>query len=70
MFTKLIPLGISVMNKTLECFKDGKCEGIAQQGEVSYAPALNKEDGLIDWNKSAEESYNGSRGLCRGPGPY
>ncbi len=70
MFTKLIPLGISVMNKTLECFKDGKCEGIAQQGEVSYAPALKKEDGLIDWNKSAEEIYNLSRGLYPWPGTY
>lgn len=70
MFAKLIPMGLDIMNKTLERLRGGKLEGVAQQGEVSYAPALKKEAGLIDWKKTAEEIYNLSRGLYPWPGTY
>src|SRR6266487_2838474 len=38
--------------------------------EASYAPMLKKEDGRIDWNRSAREIYNRMRGLAPWPGTY
>ena len=70
LFNKLIPIGIDVMNKTLECFKKGKCAGTAQTGESSYAPTLKKEDGLINWQKSAKEIFNQYRAMYPWPGIY
>ena len=70
MFAKLIPIGLDVMNETLDCFQSGKCEGTVQTGEATYAPTLKKEDGLIDWKKSAEDVFNLSRGLYPWPGTY
>jgi methionyl-tRNA formyltransferase len=68
LFDKIIPLGVKVMNKTLMLFKDGKRDGSMQTGNPTFAPLLKKEDGLVDWNKSAVEIYNQYRGLCNWPG--
>ena len=38
--------------------------------QASYAPILKKEDGRIDWSKSAEEIVNRVRGLVPWPGCY
>jgi methionyl-tRNA formyltransferase len=67
---KLIPIGIVVMNKTLEFFGNGKYDAIPQIGIPSFAPSLKKESGLIDWNKSASVVYNKFRGLYLWPGVY
>ena len=34
---------------------EGKLEGEAQKGESSYTPFLKKEDGIIDWSRTATE---------------
>lgn len=70
LFNKLIPLGIDVMNKTLSRFESGFLSGTPQSGEPSYAPTLKKEDGQVDWRKSAKEIYNRYRGLYPWPGTY
>jgi methionyl-tRNA formyltransferase len=70
LFNKLIPLGIMVMNKTLEFFKNGKYNAIPQTGIPSFAPSLKKENGLINWNNGAGIVYNKFRGLCLWPGVY
>ena len=70
LFSKLIPLGIVVMNKTLEFLESGKYNVIPQIGVPSFAPSLKKESGLIDWNKSAIVVYNKFRGLYLWPGVY
>lgn len=38
--------------------------------KASFAPKLNKEDGLIDWRKSALEIHNLIRGTIPWPGAY
>jgi len=38
--------------------------------EVSFAPKLKKEDGLINWNKSAYQIYNLIRGILDWPGAF
>jgi methionyl-tRNA formyltransferase len=70
LFNKLIPLGVEVMNKTLDLFQTGNINAISQIGKPSFAPTLKKESGLIDWNKSAYEICNQFRGLFIWPGTY
>ncbi|MDR2192695.1 MAG: methionyl-tRNA formyltransferase [Endomicrobium sp.] len=70
LFEKLIPLGVKVMNDTLELLKDGNPIGEQQEGEASYAPTIKKEDGLIVWQKSAKEILNIFRGFYPWPGVY
>ena len=38
--------------------------------EATLAPLLKKEDGRIDWNRSAQEIYNRMRGFAPWPGAY
>ncbi len=38
--------------------------------EATVAPVLKKEDGRIDWNRSAQEIYNRMRGFAPWPGTY
>ena len=40
------------------------------ESEATYAPKLTKEDGLIDWNKSAIQIRNLVRGTLPWPGAY
>jgi methionyl-tRNA formyltransferase len=70
LLNKLIPLGIDAMNKTLDLFRNGKCDAASQTGNPSFAPSLKKLDGLVDWNKSAGEIYNQFRGLYLWPRIY
>ncbi|MDR1696591.1 MAG: methionyl-tRNA formyltransferase [Endomicrobium sp.] len=70
LFDKLVPLGIGVMNAALSRFGSGELNAVPQQGEPSYAPALKKEDGQIDWRKSAGDIYNRFRGFYPWPGVY
>jgi methionyl-tRNA formyltransferase len=38
--------------------------------KASYAPILKKEDGRIDWTRTAEQIYNRMRGFAPWPGAY
>ncbi len=39
-------------------------------GNASYAPILKKEDGRIDWTRTAPQIYNRMRGFAPWPGAY
>ena len=67
---KMIPLGVSAMNETLERIKSGNCTGIPQSGEPSLAPTLKKDDGKINWLMPAQEIVNLIRGTKPWPGAY
>jgi methionyl-tRNA formyltransferase len=41
-----------------------------KHAEATMAPILKKEDGRIDWNRSAQEIYNRMRGFAPWPGAY
>ena len=47
--------GARLLLETLSGLRNGSVVPTPQAGEPSYAPPLNKEDGRIDWSKSAEE---------------
>jgi len=53
---KLSKLGAEILIPTLHDFIDGKIkEQIQNETFATYIKTLNKEDGQIDWNKSAKE---------------
>ena len=68
---RLSELGAPLMAETLRRLGAGTIVPRAQDhAEASYAPMLKKEDGRIDWNRSAREIYNRMRGLAPWPGTY
>ncbi len=63
--------GAQLLLHTLKDIKEGKANVTRQDtNKVTYAPLLKKEDGLIDWNKSAAEIFNLVRGLNPWPSAY
>lgn len=61
---KLSFLGADLLKETLVKIQEGKAEGYPQdEKQATYAPKIKKEDGLIDWTKSALEIYNKIRAM-------
>lgn len=68
---KLTPIGARLLLETLRRLKDGSLTAQEQDESLaSFAPMLKKEDGLIDWNRSATEIERRVRGLYPWPGAY
>lgn len=68
---KMAVLGAEVLKETLIELKKGTLKRIPQQdAESTYAPMMNKELGLIDWNKTAQQVHNLVRGTDPWPGAY
>jgi methionyl-tRNA formyltransferase len=66
---KLSEMGGEVLIETIKLFKEGRLDPIPQDhSQATYAPMLKKEDGNIDWEKSAEEIKNLVRGALPWPG--
>jgi methionyl-tRNA formyltransferase len=63
--------GAPLMVETLRGLAAGAIAAKPQEhAEASYAPMLKKEDGRIDWKRSANEIYNRMRGFAPWPGAY
>jgi len=67
---RLSKLGAEILFKTLKGIRDGSIKPFSQIGKPSYAPILQKSDGLIDWNLSAQQIHNRVRGLYPWPCAY
>ena len=68
---KLAHLSARLIQKTLRLAQNGTIPRHPQDhSKASYAPKLRKEDGLIDWTKSALEIHNLIRGTIPWPGAY
>ncbi|WP_321389516.1 methionyl-tRNA formyltransferase [uncultured Desulfuromusa sp.] len=68
---RLALLGRDVLEETLQQLCSGALVTEKQNDELScYAPMMKKEDGLIDWHRSAEDIHNQVRGLDPWPGAY
>jgi methionyl-tRNA formyltransferase len=63
--------GAPLMLETLRGLAAGKLVPRPQDNDrATYAPLLKKEDGRIDWNRTAQEIYNRMRGFAPWPGAY
>ena len=68
---RLSELGAELLAQTLPLIGAGDLRPISQDDrEASYAPLLKREDGLIDWNMSAEEIANRVRAFQPWPGMF
>ena len=68
---KLSDLGADALTEALELIEAGKAAPVKQDGSAAtYAPKLEKEDGLIDWNEPALNIHNKVRGFLPWPGAY
>jgi methionyl-tRNA formyltransferase len=63
LFAKLAGLGAETLIDTLRGVRSGIVRPVPQEGEPSFAPSLKKEDGTIDWRKSAAELADFIRGV-------
>ncbi|CAB1064382.1 Methionyl-tRNA formyltransferase (EC [Olavius sp. associated proteobacterium Delta 1] len=63
--------GAKVLIDTLKAYADNSIQPIPQDHNLAtYAPMLTKDDGLINWNKSAKSLENFMRGVTPWPGAY
>lgn len=70
LFKKLSELGAKTLIDTIKGMREGKIKPVPQKGQASYAPPLKKEDGKIDWNRSADELFNFVRGMYPWPSAF
>jgi len=68
---RLAHLGAELLIEAVEELSNGSARPERQnESEATYAPILKKEDGLIDWQRPAQEIYNRLRGFTPWPGVY
>ena len=68
---RLALLGRETMLETLQQLCAGNLQRKSQDdSQSSYAPMLKKEDGCLDWTRSAADLHNQVRGLDPWPGAY
>ncbi len=68
---RLAAKGATVLIDTLQAYADNTIQPIPQDHNLaSYAPMLTKDDGLINWNKSAKSLESFIRGVTPWPGAY
>ncbi len=68
---RLAEAGAPLMAETLRRLAKGDLAGRLQNhAEATLAPMLQREDGRIDWSRTAEEIYNRMRGFSPWPGAY
>ena len=68
---RLSELGAPLMAETLRGLAAGSIAPKTQNhSEATLAPLLKREDGRIDWNRSAQEIFNRMRGFAPWPGAY
>jgi methionyl-tRNA formyltransferase len=68
---ELASMGANLMVETLGGFHAGSIHSRPQDDSLaSLAPILKKEDGLVDFSRSASETYNRLRGFQPWPGAY
>ena len=68
---RLAASGAALLGAALEQLGEGRWTRIAQDhARATYAPLMKKEDGRIQWSKSAHEIHNQVRGMNPWPGCF
>ncbi|MBN2097665.1 MAG: methionyl-tRNA formyltransferase [Candidatus Omnitrophica bacterium] len=68
---KLAQIGKQTLLEALDLIADKKATFTKQdEGQVSFAPKLKKQDGLINWRAAAQEIDQRIRGLVPWPGAF
>jgi len=68
---RLAELGADLLVETLEALQRGVLTPVPQDdSQATLAPILKKEDGLVDFGRTATEIHNRLRGFQPWPGAY
>ncbi len=68
---RMSAIGAELITESLLRFDRGDISPAPQEeNNVSYAPILKKEDGRIEWERTAQQIYNRMRGFAPWPGSY
>jgi methionyl-tRNA formyltransferase len=68
---RLSGIGAHLLLQAIKLIETGKYDLVPQDEEgVVFAPKLKKEDGLIKWDKPAQDIYNLIRGYIPWPGAF
>ncbi|MBI4436621.1 MAG: methionyl-tRNA formyltransferase [Candidatus Omnitrophica bacterium] len=67
---RLSALGGELLLELLRKIEKGEVEAFPQKGVVTFAPRFKKEEGRIDWRRSAEELSRQIRALVPWPGSF
>lgn len=68
---RLAEVGAGLLVETLQELKQGTLEPVPQDDSLAtLAPILNREDGLMDFSRTASEIHNRLRGFQPWPGAY
>ena len=68
---RLAELGAETILETLSGLSAGTLKATPQPDEgITYAPILTRDDGRVDWSKSAREVHNHVRGMAPWPGAW
>jgi len=68
---KLAQVGANLIIKALDQLNRGTLRFIPQDHrEATYAPPLQREDGLIDWSQDAHDIFNRMKGFNPWPGAF
>ncbi len=68
---RLAPLGAKLALKVIDQLEAGTTQGVKQDpAQVTKAPKLKKEHGLIDWTRTAEQVVNQIRAMQPWPTAY
>jgi methionyl-tRNA formyltransferase len=68
---RLAPLGADLLLEAMDQIAAGEIRREKQDdAQASLARILNKEDGQVDWSRTAGEIYNRMRGFAPWPGAY
>jgi methionyl-tRNA formyltransferase len=68
---RLAPIGAHLALRVIGEIETGTSKGVPQnKAQVTKAPKLTKENGLIDWRRSANEVCNQIRAMQPWPTPY
>ena len=71
LFEKLAPVGAELLVETLRALESGKVAPRPQDGsQATHARMLEKDDGRVDWTKSAIELERHVRGMTPWPGAF
>ena len=68
---RLAPLGADLLVEAIRRIELGSSLREKQNNDqATYAPILKKEDGKVDWSRTAQQIYNRLRGFTPWPGAY
>ena len=68
---RMSEMGAGLVVESLVKFDRGEISPAPQDSRnASYAPILKKEDGRIDWTRTAQQIYNRMRGFTPWPGTF